>query len=334
MYDYGCASNCTRPIRLMRYLPILTVLVAAALSPASAQRYPDQDVTVNPAATGTQLLLYPGGKYGRVVHGLRMPGEKNDGPIHLRMPASHHPARRSIAQPAETAPDVAAATTPVRHHIAKAQPTPPPEPIQTPAANTSDLESMAAAEPVKPAPVKRRAHRTEPPPETTAAPQQRIANMEPPKRAPKPQPAATAEPAAQIPLTPQTMHIASLTPPPARSVPSRKPAAALGGSKRSVIIFAAGATDPAVSAVQSVKALAGDLTASLSEGGARVQLLAYGGHPGDKSSDTRRLSLKRALIIRQLLIDNGVPSERIDVRAMGGIDDTGPPDRVDVFVRS
>ena len=55
-----------------------------------------------------------------------------------------------------------------------------------------------------------------------------------------------------------------------------------------------------------------------------MQLLAYGGQRGDKSSDARRLSLKRALIVRQLLIDNGVPSERIDVRAMGGVDDNGP----------
>jgi hypothetical protein len=29
-----------------------------------------------------------------------------------------------------------------------------------------------------------------------------------------------------------------------------------------------------------------------------------------------------------------VPSERIDVRAMGGIDDSGAPDRVDVFVNA
>ena len=60
----------------------------------------------------------------------------------------------------------------------------------------------------------------------------------------------------------------------------------------------------------------------------------YGGAPGDKGSDARRLSLKRALAIRQVLIDNGVPSTKIDVRAMGGIDDHGNTDRVDVFVRA
>ena len=58
------------------------------------------------------------------------------------------------------------------------------------------------------------------------------------------------------------------------------------------------------------------------------------GSEGDKGSDARRLSLKRALAIRQVLIDDGVPAERIDVRAMGGVDDTGPADRVDVFVKA
>jgi len=66
---------------------------------------------------------------------------------------------------------------------------------------------------------------------------------------------------------------------------------------------------------------------------ARIQIQAYGGNRGDKSSDARRLSLKRALAIRQVLIDDGVPAERIDVRAMGGADDSGPADRVDVTSR-
>ena len=66
----------------------------------------------------------------------------------------------------------------------------------------------------------------------------------------------------------------------------------------------------------------------------RIQLLAYGGEKGDKGSDARRLSLKRALAIRQVLIEDGVDARRIDVRAMGGADDGGPTDRVDVFVKA
>ena len=45
------------------------------------------------------------------------------------------------------------------------------------------------------------------------------------------------------------------------------------------------------------------------------------------------LSLKRALVVRELLIEDGVPSEKIDVRAMGGADDANGLDRVDVYLR-
>ena len=85
--------------------------------------------------------------------------------------------------------------------------------------------------------------------------------------------------------------------------------------------------------LDTVRVMSGGLNNALTNGSARIQLEAYGGKQGDKGSDARRLSLKRALIIRQLLIDDGVPSERIDVRAMGGASD-GALDRVDVFVRS
>jgi len=55
---------------------------------------------------------------------------------------------------------------------------------------------------------------------------------------------------------------------------------------------------------------------------------------GSVVPDARRLSLKRALAIRQVLIDAGVSSTRINVHAEGGVDDSGPADRVDVFVRA
>jgi outer membrane protein OmpA-like peptidoglycan-associated protein len=125
--------------------------------------------------------------------------------------------------------------------------------------------------------------------------------------------------------------VAKASPPPASavSVPLEP-----GLTKRSMIIFAAGAADPAQGALGSIKFLAGDLNTAMVSSSSRIQLLAYGGNAGDKGSDARRLSLKRALAIRQVLIDSGVPAERIDVRAMGGADDGGPADRVDVFVKT
>ncbi len=81
-------------------------------------------------------------------------------------------------------------------------------------------------------------------------------------------------------------------------------------------------------------ALAIALNSALNSGAQHVQLNAYGGPRGDKSSDAHRLALKRALVIRELLIEDGVPAEKIDVRALGGADDSGPADRVDVYVQS
>jgi outer membrane protein OmpA-like peptidoglycan-associated protein len=107
-----------------------------------------------------------------------------------------------------------------------------------------------------------------------------------------------------------------------------------GLAKRGAIIFEHDATDPQASQLNQIKLLAGDLNSAIEAGATQVQLQAFGGAPGDKSSEAKRISLRRALAIRQLLIDGGVPSSRIVTRAMGGATDSGEPDRVDVYVRA
>lgn len=64
----------------------------------------------------------------------------------------------------------------------------------------------------------------------------------------------------------------------------------------------------------------------------RVRLAAFSGKPGADTSDARRLSLTRALVIRAYLVSKGVPIERVDVLAFGG-PAKGVTDRVDVLVR-
>jgi outer membrane protein OmpA-like peptidoglycan-associated protein len=192
-------------------------------------------------------------------------------------------------------------------------------------------------------------------PEQTASapkPKKTTKKSEPP--APPPQEAAPEE-AGGIPLSlaPEEPHpiakprkpmkTAAAAPAPAAATPSatsnivaaqQTPGVKSNLSKRSEILFPRGATDPGTATINKLHAVASELNTLLGAGAQRVQLDAYGGPPGDKSSDSRRLSLKRALVIRQILIEDGVPSERIDVRAMGGIDDSGAPDRVDVFVNA
>jgi outer membrane protein OmpA-like peptidoglycan-associated protein len=64
----------------------------------------------------------------------------------------------------------------------------------------------------------------------------------------------------------------------------------------------------------------------------RVQLVAFAS-PGGDGIEARRISLARAVQMRSYLIQKGVSSVRMDVRALGDRNDgAGPPDRVDLVV--
>ena len=285
----------------MRTAYILTVALALT---ASAAAQSGDSVTVNPL--GTQVLIDPGTGQERVVPPLMQPWQAE--PVRLHPPRRHH--ARSVQTdvqdagvPATTAP--ASAIHPRRtSHVASAgtPPSAPPSSSQQAAPSLDDMNDLLTrSQHAAPLP---------PPQQTASAPVPRHATIEPP-----PKPAVSKPPA----------RTASITRPNPQSS---------AGTRRDTIVFTAGATDPSTAAVSAVRTLAGSLNTALSDSGSRVQLLAYGGAKGEKSSDTRRLSLKRALVIRQLLIDDGVPSERIDVFALGGVEDDGPLDRVDVYVKS
>ena len=168
-----------------------------------------------------------------------------------------------------------------------------------------------------------------PKPEPKPEPPRRLASAQPP--APKPAPAPSSP---NIFNSPDLSNVFGNAPAPRKTAPAGPATGKESLSKRSVILFAKDAPDPAASALGALKFLAGDLNAAMTSPGARIELQAFGGPKGDKGSDARRLSLKRALSIRQVLIEDGVSADRIDVRAMGGVDDTGPTDRVDVYVKA
>jgi outer membrane protein OmpA-like peptidoglycan-associated protein len=273
------------------------------------------EVTVNPIAGGSGVLLYPGGQYMRVVHPALEPGEtvRDLGPIHLHMPTKHAvvAARKAPAKSARQAEAAAAPSEPkvapapkVKEAKAKPQPKPPKAPKAVAAAQPQPAYNPGFGDPG-----------------ALGAAGLNLGGM----TAAAPAPAPSPPPARMAKANPPP---ANVTAPPASGVETP------GLSKRSVILFAPQAADPAQSALGAIKFLAGDLNSAMTSASSRVQIQAYGGNRGDKGSDARRLSLKRALAIRQVLIDDGVPAERIDVRAMGGVDDTGPADRVDVFVKA
>jgi outer membrane protein OmpA-like peptidoglycan-associated protein len=154
----------------------------------------------------------------------------------------------------------------------------------------------------------------------------------PPAAKPKPPQAATRKSSSVARPRPE---VASIEPPrkepPAPPKPKADPHAGL--TKKGEVLFSGTDIAPQGDSADTLKSLAGELNSALDSGAVRVELEAFAGTPGDKSSDTRRLSLRRALAIRQMLIDKGVPANRIDVKALGGIEDHGDAERVDVYLR-
>ena len=180
---------------------------------------------------------------------LLYPGQSS-APIHLHMPTKRH--RTVVASKAPAAPVDTFFSTP-----AEPKPKPAPKP-----------KKVAKVEPA-------------PAPQQQSAPADSGAN---PYFSGSPnlgnvfgaQPAPAAKPAPK-------KQLASAAPSPA--TPGNSDA---GLTKRSVILFAKDAADPAEGALKSIGFLATDLNAAMSGPGSRVELQAYGGNHGDKGSDARR----------------------------------------------
>lgn len=64
----------------------------------------------------------------------------------------------------------------------------------------------------------------------------------------------------------------------------------------------------------------------------RVEIRAYALSNGDGVTEARRLSLNRALKIRESLIANDIPPYRIDIKALGEQSPDGPVDRADIVI--
>lgn len=150
----------------------------------------------------------------------------------------------------------------------------------------------------------------------------------------RPAPAAIPRPPA-VPVAPPA--IAAI--PPAVAVPTQRPA------EPPPIPVAADAPGAATPMPGGLRATFGtdrsDLNA-VTEGAIRafarplrgteqaINVLAYATGHIDDPSTPRRLSLARALAARAVLINEGIVSTRIYVRALGPTASDGPPDRVDL----
>jgi len=140
------------------------------------------------------------------------------------------------------------------------------------------------------------------------------------------------------PAPPPTPVLAPLEPPPPpHASPPPAPAPVVAGAAGEAmpvpggvrVTFAPGSaelnpeTDAALQKLARVVVVSADAT---------VSVAAYAAGAPDDPSTPRRLSLSRALAARSVLMEQGIPSTRIFVRALGSAPADGPADRVDVTV--
>lgn len=224
------------------------------------------------------------------------------------------PAKAPVAEavPAAKAPEVAVP------EAKKAEPAPAkpvevakaPDPVKPPPAQAP--EPVKIAEPVKapePAPV-----------ETAKA-------AEPPKPQPAPAPAAVAAAPQMLAPVPPPIPV---MPQQVASLPSSEPAAVSRGSDTLSLVFAA---EDAKLSDSGRAELATLVKRMQKDEDLNLQLLAYASGDEASSSKARRLSLSRALEVRKVLMDKGIRSTRIEVRALGNkLDGRGPADRVDAVL--
>jgi len=225
------------------------------------------------------------------------------------------PKKRKKVQTAAKAPmpAPAPAPAPVMKKAPEMESPPATAKIEPPkAAKVAEAPKKLEA-PAKPATpvIVAKVEKQTPPPAPVVETAPKVVKKEAPKApTPPPTPAAKKDPAPQQ---------AALPPATAQLEP--------GNALR--IPFAADQTKLPAAAKDGLVALADKMKG---QDKARLQLMAYAGGESLSSSLARRMSLSRALAIRSFLIENGVRSTRIDVRALGNKTTEEPVNRVDLNV--
>lgn len=237
--------------------------------------------------------------------------------------------------------DPVAAPQPAKAVVAVAAPAPMPMPTPTPvvkapkvvqapppAPKPAPISVVEAVEPPKMAVVKVPAVIAPPPPAPVAQvkapmdlkPKAVVAAAPSPVVTPTTAPAMASTTVVDLPQ--------KLTQAPAvASIPPSTGPLSDGDSMR--IVFSADSSKLLQDSRDALKALSDRMQ---NQSGLRLQLLAYAGNADTSASAARRLSLSRALAVRSHLIESGVRSTRIDVRALGNKSSDTVTERVDITV--
>lgn len=266
-------------------------------------------------------------------------GQRADAPA-PRRPSGELPSRLLVERPrhqgtiATRAPGPAPVARPKPPTVAR------PEPVETvapaqPATDTPEVPVAAVTAPApsvsgdQPAP-------PDPPPAKpqAAAPAEAVAAPSLPPAPSAQAEASEAEPsppppaAAETPPAADTATIAAAPAVPAPAPPQTAARPRGDGIAERRILFDETSADLSEAAKAELAALADALK---EDPAARIQLLAYAKDRGAGSSRARRVSLSRALSVRAFLIDQGIRSTRMDVRALGDKAQDGPSERVDIL---
>jgi outer membrane protein OmpA-like peptidoglycan-associated protein len=255
--------------------------------------------TAAPGASPQGLLMPGGAMPGSTFYGL------GPTPNNQRLPK----ARPYVAQPA-SAPAAASDPEPMTAEA----PAPEPEAAPQPAPEPAPAEAVAEPEPL--AEPSQTASADVPPPPPPAPEPTATADVPPPPPAPATAPAEAPEPATAS----EPVETAAVAP----EAPAPPPDTGL-----TRLTFAPGDSKPTQAASETLAAIGQQL---LANDGLRLEIRAFAGGDGMSDNRARRLSLARALAVRSDLIEQGVRSNRIDVRALGNKTDEEPLDRVDLAV--
>ncbi|MFZ5792272.1 MAG: OmpA family protein [Pseudomonadota bacterium] len=282
---------------------------------------------------GTPQLLYPPATMPRST--LTVPYKPSPSIVDVK-PALK-PTQQTATAPAETA-----ATPPPPPQPAPVSP-PPPAP-EAPATESSAAPAAppAPAAPAAPAAEAPAASAAPAPPATPSAATTTANGVAVSANIPTPggsaAPAASAESSAEtaeVGETNETGEAAEAAAPAttetqSASLPPAAGAGEAGTAGKTQILFAEGSAELPPEATAQLDALADKLSKDES---LRLQLMAYASGTEDTASKARRISLSRALAVRAYLIDKGIRSTRMDVRALGNKVEGEPADRVDIVTQ-
>jgi len=229
--------------------------------------------------------------------------------------------------PRPPAPPVAPAPAPAPQAAAPQPPAPPEAPTRevTPIPDLPPPPPPAPAPPAVTAVPPEGTQASAPPPARTPLPPE-VPQLAPPP--PPPAPSMAPAPTRQPPSPPQS--VASLpppSPPPAPPTPAAPSPVATTSASALTIAFKAESSSLPEDAKGRLDGVVRSMTAN---DRVRAQIIAYAAGTNDTASQARRLSLSRALAVRSYLIEKGIASTRLDVRALGHQVESGSPDRVDI----